>query len=150
MSDPDVSRMVDIENDILYRKIDPDHWNHETNELYPTAFEDIGRPGSDLSFFVARYKTPVQVLYYFGGQGATRRAFGIGNRVTAERMVAGNYRIAEVRAADIQRIGLVYEVLKGHEASTGGHVTVINGRHHAIRILRFARCLTEQETFGNT
>lgn len=144
MSDSLILRTVNRETDVLYRKVDPDHWDHDTGNLLPTAFQD---PYANLSFFVARFKTPRDVLYFFRSKTATKQAAGISSSVPPDRMYRVGFTISAVLASDFQRLGLEYIAQDGHEISQSGHVNVRDGQHHAIQIRGVARCLTEQEIF---
>lgn len=149
-------RLVDRKNDILYRKVDPDFLDEASNELKPTAFTDPGKPYEGASFFVKRFKSPEQVLRYFSSQGATKRIVGISSSVPPLRMFAHGFRVAAISAATICEIEAQYQIIlaykkddDGNEIDTKGHVSLLNARQYAILLRRHARCLSEEDTFGN-
>lgn len=149
MPDAEVPSIVDRENDRLYRKVDPDQWNRETNQLEAVAFQDPGKTYTKLSFFVRRYKTAEQVLDYFAGMTPTKDAVGCEGRASTRQMYDRGYRIAEIAASSIAQLGLQYVSKENREIKPTGHVDVADGQNHAVRLLRHARLLTEEEIFGN-
>jgi hypothetical protein len=147
---------VDIANDVLYRKVDPDHWDSADNTVEPAAFQDPGKNYPDLSFFVKRVVgTPDKALDLFTNFPATRNTCGLkpDEKVTPEIMFNRGYRIAEIPASEIVRLGLQFKVIgEGMVQITSsgrsvGHVDVVNGKKEAIELSESAKCLTKEETF---
>lgn len=132
MSNSNLSRLVDRENDILYRKVHPDFWDKETNKLKPGAFADPGKNYTGVSFFVKRFKTPLEVLRYFSSQGETKKVVGISSSVPPARMYEHGFRIAEVSARRICEIEaqfnirFEYNITDGNEIDDKGHVSILN------------------------
>ncbi len=144
------SRVINIDEDILYRKIDPEHWATQTNSILPVAFEDPGKPYTNLSFFVKRFMSPEQVLEYFANFSATVCATNTPAPVPTRTMYACGYRIAQITTKQIHDMGLSFVPGKdGNEISSKGHVNVADGQKHAIRFLRVCKNpLTEEDTFS--
>jgi hypothetical protein len=142
-------RLVQRDSDLLYRKVDPDQWDHATGKLFPTAFEDPGKPYTRLSFYVKRCVSSAEaVLARFAKFGATKRACGTTGKPTTRRMFEVGYRIAALRASVIHDLGLEFETVDGHEISEDGHTNVLGGQQYAILLFSEASLLDDTETFG--
>ena len=155
MSSSDLSRLVDRENDILYRKVNPDFWDTVTGNLKPMAFADPGKNYAGVSFFVKRFKTPYEVLNFFHDIGETRRIVGISSSVTPTRMYEHGFRIAEIPAKRIceietqYNIKLEYKITDGNEIDNKGHVSILNAQAFSILLFRSpTRILSREEIFG--
>jgi hypothetical protein len=132
-------------DDLLYRKVQPGQWDDEGP--HPAAFQDKHQ---DLSLFVARLKSPAQVLSSFAHYPAVMRACGTRRRrPTPAEMYAAGYRIAAIPFHTIAEHGFqVEEDPEGHQYRAGGHVNVLHGKNLAITWARRARLLSREETLG--
>jgi hypothetical protein len=132
-------------NDLLYRKVQPGQWDEEG--VLPAAFEDRHE---DLSLFVARVKSPADVLRHFARFPAVRRECRTGRHPpTPAQMYEAGYRIASIRLsvflADQFQVRLRED---GSHFDAEGHLEIIQGQRRAATWASRAHLLSREETLG--
>jgi hypothetical protein len=131
-------------DDLLYRKLNPDDWDRETLEVADEAFVD-GHAAQ--SFFLAREKTPQEVLASFARFKAVKKLCGK-ERPTAKDLYKSGYGIAVVRVSDLRARGFSIEQdSSGNEFNEAGHVDVPGLKEKPHLISDKARALVEEEIF---
>jgi hypothetical protein len=144
MADPLAKRLLHPD-DLLHRKVQPGQW--DADGPHPAAFQDKHQ---DLSLFLARVRSPAQVLSLFARYPAVKRTCGTGNREpTPAEMYDAGYRIAVIPYSVIAAHGFQVETdHEGHQYRTDGHVNVIAGKSLAITWTQSAMLLDREETVG--
>lgn len=140
---------VDPKRDLLYRKLDPGHWDPTARQAFPEAFQDPGKPYTRLSFYVARVvDSPAAVFRLFGRFGAVKKACGVSSPPSPAQMCDAGYGMAELPANVIKALGLEVETIDGRQINERGHINVIRGQEYAILLYAEARVLERHEIIG--
>jgi hypothetical protein len=134
------------QGDKLLRKLNPGTWNSTTSAVFPEAFED---QHENLSLFVARIKTPSDVLRHFEKFGSLRAHY-FGNREhrTADEMWRIGFGVGVLSYEDITALGLTFKPYEdGFEIEEGGHVDVVSGQEFMLELSEKARALSKADVF---
>ncbi len=133
------------DGDNLYRKLNPSTWDPITLRVYPAAFRD---QHDDLSFYVARFMRPQDVLGLFTKFPRLRKEhFGDTSPRTPQDLWDKGFGIAIISVQSIPKLGVKFKSSHGYEISKQGHVDVERGKEYDMDISLAAVALTYSEVF---
>jgi hypothetical protein len=130
-------------DDWLYRLVKPEQWDEQG--LLPDAFDDQHQ---DLSLFLQRVKSPVELLTFFAQFGPARKLCKT-RRPTPALMYSAGFRIAAIRLGEFLAAG--YEIktdAAGNHFDDKGHLEIIRGQRNAAVWASRAQILSREEILG--
>ena len=134
-------------NDKLYRRLEPQFWNHETGEIYDTAFLDAGKTHTSLSVYVDKVATPGDTLKKLGQFSYFRNLIGTGKKKpTPKQYVDKGFGVAVFTVQQVRDLGLDFETDEdGNQYEPNGHVNIIRGQEHAVDLMLIAIPVPKEE-----